>query len=102
MACACGRMASSVMTNETPGSLLEFPCRFPIKAMGRISEDFDRVVSDIILSHAQLMPGEVLKITPSKAGNYVSLTAVIQAESQQQLDVIYQQLTACDQVLMAL
>jgi hypothetical protein len=39
---------------------------------------------------------------PSKAGNFVSVTATVEAQSQSQLDAIYQELTDCDQVLMAL
>jgi len=83
-------------------SLLEFPCRFPIKVMGRHSAEFERVVSDIIFAHAQLMTGERLRSVPSKAGNYVSITAVIEAESRSQLDTIYQSLTDCELVLVAL
>lgn len=90
------------MTNESPGSLLEFPCRFPIKAMGRQSPDFERIVSDIIFAHAELVAGEPLRVTPSKAGNFISVTAVIEARSRGQLDAIYQALTDCEQVLMAL
>jgi len=83
-------------------SLLEFPCRFPIKAMGRSSEEFESSVTAIILAHAQLWPGEEVKLAPSKEGNFVSVTAVIEAQSQQQLDAIYQDLTDSDQVMMAL
>jgi len=83
-------------------SALQFPCRFPIKAMGRQSDDFERVVSDIIFAHARLVHGERLKIQPSRAGNYISITAVIEAESQSQLDTIYQSLTDCELVLVAL
>ena len=83
-------------------SLLEFPCRFPIKAMGRASDDFEKKVSDIILGRAELWPGDELRTVPSKAGNFVSVTAVIKATSQEQLDAIYYELTDCDQVLMAL
>jgi len=83
-------------------TLLEFPCRFPIKAMGRQSDDFEAIVSKIVLTHAQLWPDEPIRSTPSKAGNFVSITAVVEAQSKQQLDVIYQQLTDCEQVLMAL
>ena len=90
------------MKNEAQAPLLEFPCSFPIKAMGRKSDEFELLVSEIIFSHAQLMKGESITATASKAGNYVSLTAVIEAESQQQLDVIYQALTDCELVLMAL
>ena len=92
------------MTNksEETVSLLEFPCRFPIKAMGRSSEDFESVVKDIVLAHAELWPDEALRVVPSREGNFLSVTAVIEARSQQQLDAIYQDLTDCDQVMMAL
>ncbi len=90
------------MTNEERTTLLEFPCRFPIKAMGRKSDDFEELVGAIILQHAELIEGESLTVTPSKAGNFISVTAVVEARSQQQLDTIYQALTDCDKVLMAL
>jgi putative lipoic acid-binding regulatory protein len=91
---------AKAMENEPHASLLEFPCRFPIKAMGRQSEDFEPIVRAIVLAHASLMEGEVLRSTPSKAGNFVSVTAVIEAQSREQLDAIYQALTDCEQVLM--
>jgi hypothetical protein len=88
--------------SEPTVSLLEFPCRFPIKAMGRSSDEFERIISDIIFKHARLMNDEPIRLSPSKAGTFVSLTAVIEAESQLQLDAIYQDLTDCELVLMAL
>ena len=94
------------MASQNPqpnkGSLLEFPCRFPIKAMGRQSEEFEMLITRIVCSHADLWPDEPVRSVPSKAGNFVSVTAVIEAQSQQQLDRIYQDLTDCVQVLMAL
>jgi len=91
-----------MMTSDEPNTLIEFPCRFPVKAMGRQGSEFEQAVSEIIFSHARLVDGESLKITPSKAGNFISITAVIEAESQDQLDTIYQSLTDCELVLMAL
>jgi putative lipoic acid-binding regulatory protein len=90
------------MKNEEKTSLLEFPCRFPIKAMGKNSDDFEEVVTGIVLAHAELWPDQPIRSVPSKAGNYVSITAVIEARSQEQLDAIYQELTDCDQVMMGL
>jgi putative lipoic acid-binding regulatory protein len=49
-----------------------------------------------------MWPDEEVQITPSRAGNFVSITAVIEAESQSQLDAIYQDLTDCKLVIMAL
>ena len=90
------------MGNEEKTSLLEFPCRFPIKVMGRTSDDFEAIVSGIVLAHAGLWPDEPIRSALSKKGNYVAITAVIEAQSQEQLDAIYQELTDCDQVKMAL
>jgi len=90
------------MKSEENTSLLEFPCRFPIKSMGRNSDDFEAIVTGIVLAHAELWPNEPIRSAPSKEGNFVSITAVIEARSQEQLDAIYQELTDCDQVMMAL
>jgi hypothetical protein len=90
------------MTSEANASLLSFPCRFPVKAMGRQSAEFETIVMTIVGRHASLWPDEPVQNRPSEAGNFVSITAIIEAESQDQLDAIYQDLTDCEQVLMAL
>ena len=85
-------------------SLLEFPCRFPIKAMGRGNGAFEAIVVQIVRAHAELWPGETepVRSNPSRNGNFVGITVVVEATSQAQLDAIYQDLTDCPDVLMAL
>ena len=83
-------------------TLLEFPCKFPVKAMGRNSGDFESLVTDIVMAHAELFKGEAVTTNASGAGSYVSVTVTIQATSKAQLDAIYQDLTDCEHVLMAL
>ncbi|MEE9354511.1 MAG: DUF493 domain-containing protein, partial [Methylococcaceae bacterium] len=39
---------------------------------------------------------------PSRQGKYTAVTVTIQATSQSQLDSIYQDLTRCEEILMAL
>jgi putative lipoic acid-binding regulatory protein len=95
-------MDFSQMTNEDESTLLEFPCRFPVKAMGRQDAHFESLIESIVSKHANLWPEEPIRSTPSKAGNFVSVTAVVDAQSKDQLDAIYQELTDCEQVLMAL
>ena len=90
------------MTSQTENSLLEFPCRFPIKAMGRQSDEFEALVCSIVARHAQLWPGDPVRATPSKAGNYISVTATVEAQSKAQLDAIYQDLVDCEAVIMAI
>lgn len=83
-------------------SLLEFPCDFPIKIMGKATEDLHQAVKDILAQHAPDFNPEDLTFNESKDGNYHALTAVIHAKSKEQLDMIYHALTAHDLVLMAL
>ncbi len=83
-------------------TLLRFPCRFPIKAMGRLEKEFRDIVVEIVSKHTQSVADEYISEQPSRAGNFVSVTVTINATSREQLDRIYQDLTDCRKVLMAL
>jgi len=83
-------------------SPLTFPCNFPIKVMGRSGERFETEVNAIIGRHTS--EEERLEITTrvSAGGKYTSITILLRAGSREQLDAIYRELTACEEVLMAL
>ncbi len=81
---------------------MEFPCEFPIKAMGLASKTLHMTVLEIVQRHAPEAGEYALKSRPSSNGKYLSVTVTINAESRAQLDAIYLELTACEQVLMAL
>ena len=83
-------------------TLLEFPCKFPIKAMGRKEDGFETLIETIVLAHAEIYTGEEVTTNASGSGNFISVTVTIEALSKEQLDRIYQDLTDCDQVLVAL
>jgi putative lipoic acid-binding regulatory protein len=83
-------------------SLLEFPCQFSIKAMGKSRDDFDAIVVEIIRRHVSDIREGAVTSRPSRAGTYTSVTVVIEATSREQLDAIYQGLTDSPDVLMAL
>ena len=86
-------------SHESP---LKFPCRFPIKAMGLAADGFDALVVGIVRRHApDILEGAVTS-RPSAGGKYLAVTVTIEAHSRDQLDAIYQDLTACEQVLVAL
>ncbi len=83
-------------------SLLEFPCQFAIKAMGKSSENFDAIVVEIVRRHVSDIREGAVTSRPSKAGNYTAVTVIIEATSRAQLDAIYQGLTDHPEVIMAL
>lgn len=83
-------------------SPLKFPCRFPIKAMGRADGDLPALVSDIVGRHDPALRPEAVRSRPSRAGNYVSVTVTVEATSRAQLDAIYRELSAHDKILWVL
>jgi putative lipoic acid-binding regulatory protein len=83
-------------------SLLKFPCRFPIKAMGHSESGFELKALAIVRKHVPDFKDENMKSLDSRKGNYRSLTFVVDATSQDQLDALYRDLTACDELLMVL
>lgn len=88
--------------SDNTETLLEFPCQFPIKAMGRDDGRFESLVIEIVRKHAPDLSDEAVQCRASKAGNYLSVTVTVSATSREQLDNIYLELTACEHVLMAL
>ncbi len=83
-------------------TLLEFPCDFPIKVMGRTENGFENQVITLVRKHAPDLHEGAIKSRESSGGRFLSVTVTVHATSKEQLDNIYRELTACEQVLMAL
>ena len=87
------------MVDET---LFNFPCDFPLKVLGRRSDDFRSIVLGIVQKHAGNIAPAGIEERPSRDGNYLSLTCTFRAESREQLDALYRELTSCERVLVVL
>lgn len=74
-------------------SLLEFPCEFPIKVMGRSQEGFAQAVLEVVLRHAPDFDAASIAMRPSAKGNYIGLTCTVTARSREQLDALYRELS---------
>ncbi len=83
-------------------TLLEFPCRFPIKVMGRDIPEFHPDVLAIITKHAGEISADDVHTQPSSKGSFVSLSVTITVENRQQLNDVYSALQANEQVMMVL
>jgi putative lipoic acid-binding regulatory protein len=83
-------------------SLLTFPCKFPIKVMGRSSETFETEVVGIVLKHASDLSRDAVTSRASGKGNYIAVTIIVTATSKEQLDNIYKELNAHEAVMMTL
>jgi uncharacterized protein len=86
--------------NDT--TFLSFPMDFPIKVMGRADEDFRSLVVGIVAQHFGEIDAGRIEERPSSAGRYLGITVTVRAESREQLDAVYRDLTSCQKVLVAL
>jgi putative lipoic acid-binding regulatory protein len=83
-------------------SLLDFPCYFPLKAIGSGAEDFEALVLEITRKHVPGLDPGAATSRPSAGGNYLAVTVTFVAESQAQLDALYVELGQQPRVKMLL
>jgi putative lipoic acid-binding regulatory protein len=98
-------MAGIVRSEEDSGGeldLLSFPCAIEIKAIGLHSNRLVAVVESIVARHVPAENRLSVFTRLSSKGKYLSVTCRIRAQSRKQLDVIYQELSASSEVVMAL
>lgn len=74
-------------------SLIEYPCAFPIKVMGKAHDNLAPTVLAIVCRHDPAFDGASMEMRASTGGNYVSLTCTITATSRPQLDALYRELS---------
>ncbi len=82
--------------------LLQFPCVFPIKIMGPATAGFAESIAALVCRHCPDFDPATLVQRPSKAGNYLGLTATIEATSREQLDTLYRALSSHPMVRVVL
>jgi hypothetical protein len=84
------------------GSLLEYPCDFPVKILGNTQVGFAQAVLDVVKRHAPDFDAATMELRASKRRKYLSVTCVIRATSREQLDGLYQELCDHPMVVMVL
>ena len=83
-------------------SLLDFPCDIPVKVFGRNEPGFREIVLSIMQRHFSDLSDADVAERPSSKSSYLSLTIVVTAQNREQIDAVYQELSAHDDVMMAL
>lgn len=83
-------------------SLLSFPCAFPLKIVGRRTDDFSQAVVEVVLRHAPDYDASTTELRASSQGAYISITCTINAVSREQLDGLYRELSGDPRILMVL
>ncbi len=86
--------------SDSTESLLKFPTDIPVKVFGRNDQKFRAAAVKIAEAHY----GDAHKVIEhlSKKGNYLSLTITVHAKSRAQIDALYSDLVASDEVIMVI
>lgn len=89
------------MTN-LPEDILQFPCEFPLKIIGRNEDDFERFAFEFVRDFVPTLNQEMVSCRLSGEGKYISISMTFIAESREQVDAIYQAMTGHERILFAL
>ncbi|WP_133649982.1 DUF493 family protein [Paraburkholderia flava] len=89
------------MTPENE-SLIEYPCDFPIKVMGKSHPDFTDTIVTVIRQFDGDFDPTGIETRPSSGGNYTGLTVTVRVLNREHLDSIYLALTGHPMVKIVL
>ncbi len=70
--------------------------------MGRAEEGFSETAVALVEQHVGNVAADSVQTSKSRNGNFVSVTVTIEAQNQEQLDNIYDDLSNHKEILVAL
>jgi uncharacterized protein len=82
--------------------LYNFPCRYPLKVVGRNTGEFYSIVCRIIERHVNEGAEVSYSTRTSGKDKYLSITATFMMQNHEQLTAIYEDLGKEESVLMTL
>jgi len=85
---------------DESASLLQFPTDYPIKVVGRPSDEFRARVHAIMVRHVPTLDPDQVTERLSENANFLSISYMIRAESREQIVALATDLKACEGVLM--
>lgn len=83
-------------------SLMEFPCDFLIKIIGKNSAVFAADVANSIRKHFPNTQDNSISSQPSQQSNYIAISVTVHALDQTTLDALYLELTQHPDIKMVL
>ena len=87
---------------ESPKPVLQFPCDFPLKVIGHNADDFEALVVDIVRRHIPKLDAAAVSTRPSGGGKYLSVSMNFIANSREQMDALYRELSSHECVVWVL
>lgn len=88
--------------NKQQETFFEFPCEFPIKIMANPQKETVESILNVFEKYVPDHDKIDFKTKESKTGKYISITAIFTADSKEQLDNIYKEISSHPEVHMVL
>jgi putative lipoic acid-binding regulatory protein len=86
----------------TEASLLDFPCELPVKVLGRNDAVFRQAAWRIVRNHYAEIGESHVSEQQSRQNSYLSLTFIVHAQSRDEIDALYRELSASAEVMLVL
>lgn len=87
---------------DNPESLVEYPVLFPLRVIGVDEAEFETFVVEIVRRHVPELLEENITSRLSSGSRYRSVSFEFIAESRDQVDALYRELSSHERVLMIL
>ncbi len=84
---------------EDKKEIMEFPTIFRLRVIGWNEDDFATFVMVGVRKHVPEMTEDSIHLKPSNGGKYLAVTAAFVAESREQLDAVYREVSGHERVL---
>jgi putative lipoic acid-binding regulatory protein len=81
---------------------LQFPCKYPIKVVARAGPELRAQLDPIMVRHAGATALEQVTERPSAQANFVSITYLIEAQSETQIAGLFAELKLHNSIVMVL
>ena len=81
---------------------INFPCDYPIKVVGDVRPNFHEEVYEVVACHDPTMTTERVSQRTSRRGNFISISFMLTAESEEQLESLFVELKQIESVRLVL
>ena len=81
---------------------ITYPCDYPIKVVGDVRAEFHQEVFDAVLRHDPTMTTERVTQRTSRKGNFISISFMLQAQSEAQIEALFADLKLIESVRLVL
>jgi putative lipoic acid-binding regulatory protein len=88
--------------NAGEGELLKFPTDYPIKVVGKPTDDFRARIHAVFLKHVPDVDPDRVSERLSGQGNFLSISYMIHARSREQVVALATELGATEGVVMVI